>query len=101
MTVRCDPTEEDVCIRFEIEDGFLDWNNRGFNVFFHNGKATVTDREPEYVVGMTINTLSTLLLGYMTANQLYKLERIDGTPEAIQILDEVVIHEIPYISDFI
>ena len=37
----------------------------------------------------------------MTANQLYKLERIDGTPEAIQILDEVVIHEIPYISDFI
>ena len=101
MRYRCDPTEEDVCFRFEIEDNFLDWNNRGFNVFFHGGKATVTDREPRYTVRMNINTLSTLLLGYMTANQLYKLERIEGSPDAIQILDEVVIHQIPYISDFI
>lgn len=98
---RCDPTEEDVCIRFEIEDSFLDWNNVGCNVFFHKGVAEVTDMEPEYTVRMNINTLSTLLLGYMTANQLYRLERIDATPEAVTILDEVIIHEIPYISDFI
>ena len=101
MRYRCDPTEEDVCFRFEIEDDFLDWNNRGFNVYFHDGKATVTDREPKYTVRMSIGTLSTLLLGYMTAIQLFRLERIEGTPEAVQILDEVVIHQIPYISDFI
>ena len=101
MRYRCDPTEEDVCFRFEIEDDFLDWNNRGFNVYFHDGKATVTDREPRYTVRMSIGTLSTLLLGYMTAIQLFRLERIEGTPEAVQILDEVVIHQIPYISDFI
>ena len=50
---------------------------------------------------MATDTLSTLLLGYMTANQLHRLEMIQGSPEAVQILDEVVIHQIPYISDFI
>lgn len=101
MRYRCDPTEADVCIRFEVEDTFLDWNNRGFNVFFRNGRATVTDREPDYTVKLSIGTLTTIMLGYMTATQLYKLERIQGPPEAIVAIDEVVLHETPYISDFI
>lgn len=28
----------------------------------------ITDREPTYTVGITIDTLTTLLLGYITAN---------------------------------
>lgn len=101
MRCRCDPTEEDVCFRFEVEDPFLEWNDRGINVFFHAGRTSVTERPADHVLRMSIGTLSTLMLGYMTAGQLYRLERIAGTPEAIQALDEVVIHEIPYISDFI
>ena len=99
---RCDPTEADVCFRFEISDPFLEWNNGTFDVLFHAGRAkVVTDVEPKYTVRMSINSLSTLLLGYMPASQLNWLEKLDGSPEAVQILDEVILHEIPYISDYI
>lgn len=101
MRYRCDPLEADVCFRLEISDPFLEWNNRSFNVLFHEGRTIVTDRPADYTLKMSINTLSTLLLGYMPATHLHGLERIEGTPEAIEALDEVIIHEIPYISDFI
>ena len=57
--------------------------------------------EPDFELSMSIGTLSTLLMGYMTATQLHRLERIDGSDEAIEALDEILIHEIPYISDYI
>ena len=50
---------------------------------------------------MSIATLTTLLLGYKTAERLYELERIEGTEEAVEKLDDVIFHKIPYISDYI
>ena len=97
---RIDDAEADVCFSFQIEDPFLDWNNGTFNVLFHGGRAEVTGMDPDYTVSMSIGTLSTLLLGYMDATQLARLERIEGSPEAIEALDEILIHEIPYISDY-
>ena len=98
---RIDDAEADVCFAFQIEDPFLDWNNGTFNVLFHGGRAEVTGMDPDYTVSMSIGTLTTLLLGYMDATQLARLERIEGSPEAIEALDEILIHEIPYISDYI
>ena len=43
----------------------------------------------------------TLLLGYKTAERLYALERIEGKQEAVDRLDDVLYHKIPYISDYI
>ncbi len=97
---RVDDAEADMVFAFEVEDQFLEWNNDTFTVLFHEGMATMTDSEPDYHVKLSISTLSTLLLGYMTATQLYRLERITGTPEAIEMLDEILLHEIPYISDY-
>lgn len=98
---RTDAAEADVCFAFEIRDSFLDWNNGTFTVLFSGGRAEMVDREPDHRVCMSIGTLSTLLMGYMTATQLYRLERIIATPEAIEALDEILIHDIPYISDYI
>lgn len=50
---------------------------------------------------MDIATLTTLLLGYKTAERLYELERISGRKEAVDRLDDVLFHKIPYISDYI
>jgi len=50
---------------------------------------------------MGIGTLSTLLLGYKTAERLFELERIEGREEAVERLDDVLFHKIPYISDYI
>jgi len=98
---RTDDAEADVCIAFEVEDPFLEWNNGTFAVLFHGGRAEVTDMEPDYTVSLSIGTLSTLLMGYMSAAQLERLERLKGSHEAVEALDEILIHEIPYISDYI
>ena len=62
---------------------------------------------PDLLVGklsklkMEIGTLTTLLLGYKTAERLYALERIERKQEAVDRLDDVLYHKIPYISDYI
>ena len=68
---------------------------------FENGECTQTREPPEHHLKMGIGTLSTLLLGYKTAERLYELERIEGREEAVERLDDVLFHKIPYISDYI
>lgn len=97
----CDPAGRDVTFSMEIEDPFLEWNNRTFNIRFNGGRCELTDRAPDHRVRMTIGTLTTLLLGYKTAAQLYRLERIQADRVAIEDLDEAIFHEMPYISDYI
>ena len=52
-------------------------------------------------VHMSIGTLSTLLTGYKTAAELAWREKIEGDAAALQCLDRVLLHEVPYISDYI
>jgi predicted acetyltransferase len=97
----CDPAEKDTIISFDISDSFLEWNNRTFNIYFHAGRCTITNSPAEYHVAMSIATLTTLLIGYKNAAQLRKLERITGDNASIAKLDDVLLHEQPYISDYI
>ena len=86
---------------FDLDDELLDWNNQTFHVTFRDGKCQLTEESADHQVMMTINSLSTLLLGYKTAIQLHRLERINGSVEAINQLDDILYHEAPYISDYI
>lgn len=97
----CDPDGGELCIELEIEDTLLPWNDRTFRVRFADGSCTLTDAPAEYHLKMGIGTLSTLLLGYKTAERLFELERIEGREEAVERLDDVLFHKIPYISDYI
>ena len=97
----CDPDGGTLYIELEIEDHLLLWNNRSFRLCFSDGKCVLTDEPAEYKLKMEIGTLTTLLLGYKTAERLYALERIDGKQEAVDRLDDVLFHKIPYISDYI
>lgn len=97
----CDPDGGELCIDLEIEDTLLPWNNRTFTVRFADGHCKVVNAPAEYKLKMGIGTLSTLLLGYKTADRLYDLERIEGREEAAERLDDVLFHKIPYISDYI
>ena len=65
------------------------------------GTFTFTPAPASYRLKMEIGTLTTLLLGYKTAERLYALERIEGKQEAVDRLDDVLFHKIPYISDYI
>ena len=97
----CDPDGGTLYMELEIEDKLLPWNNRSFRLCFSEGACHLTREEPEYKLSMEIGTLTTLLLGYKTAERLYALERIEGKPEAVDRLDDVLFHKIPYISDYI
>lgn len=97
----CDPDEKDTTITFKISDELLPWNERTLTVRFHAGRCTVMDEPGEYRVKMSIATLTTLLLGYKTAAKLHRMGRIAGNAQAIDRLDDVLLHESPYISDYI
>ena len=97
----CDPDGGILLIELDISDKLLSWNNRNFQVCFEDGHCHLTDKPAEYKLKMDIATLTTLLLGYKTAERLYELERISGRKEAVDRLDDVLFHKIPYISDYI
>ena len=97
----CDPDGGELCIELEIEDPLLPWNDRTFRIRFADGGCKLTNAPAEYHLKMGIGTLSTLLLGYKTAERLFELERIEGREEAVERLDDVLFHKIPYISDYI
>ena len=97
----CDPDEPEAIFCFEVEDGLLPWNNGKFTVKFEHGICTLTDEEPEYDMKLSIATLTTLLLGYKTAEKLYGMNRIVAEPAAVEILDDILLHQIPYVSDYI
>ena len=97
----CDPDGGTLYIELEIEDHLLSWNNRSFRLCFSDGTCMLTDEPAEYKLKMEIGTLTTLLLVYKTAERLYALERIEGKQEAVDRLDDVLFHKIPYISDYI
>ncbi len=61
----------------------------------------LTDTPAKLHLKMNIGTLTTLLMGYKTAERLYELERIEGDEETIERLDDVLFHKIPYISDYL
>lgn len=98
---RCNSSIQETCISFEVEDGILDWNNRTFHILFKDGRCVLTEQEGKYRVKLSIGTLTTLLLGYKTAARLSWLERIEGEAAAIECLDTVIMHQKPYISDYI
>ena len=97
----CDPDEPEAIFCFEVEDWLLPWNNGKFTVKFEHGICTLTDEEPEYDMKLSIATLTTLLLGYKTAEKLYGMNRIVAEPAAVEILDDILLHQIPYVSDYI
>lgn len=97
----CAPNADSVCMAFEIEDDFLPWNNRTITIRFDKGNTFVTDEAAPYHVKMSVATLTTLMLGYKTAAKLHRMGRITAGEKAVHLLDDVLLHEAPYISDYI
>ena len=52
-------------------------------------------------IRLSIATLTTLLMGYKSAAKLYRMGRIAAEERHIARLDDALLHEAPYISDYI
>lgn len=114
-------------IALEVCDPFLQENNATYVVEFCEGRTVVAEtyREPSAGNGaadgqehpdaaliqahlkgigrlsMSIGTLTCLLMGYKSARQLFERERIQGDAAVVEALDGAILHECPYISDYI
>ena len=98
---QCDPAGGKARVSFEVEDRFLEWNNRTFTVDFRNGACRLVNARAEHTVRLSVATLTTLLLGYKTAAKLERLGRLQADEETVQLIDDLLFGEIPYISDYI
>ncbi len=88
-------------VTLSISDPFLEWNDRTFTVSFRDGKGTLSNEAADRRASMSIGTLTTLLLGYKRASELAKLDRISADETTLRLLDNALIAEKPYISDYI
>ena len=98
---KSDPDGPGGVFAFEVSDELLPWNNGTFTIAFRDGKSSISGETPKYHLKMSIGTLTTLLMGYKTAEYLWNMGKIEGTAEAVGRLDDVLLHEIPYVSDYI
>ena len=66
-----------------------------------NGACRLVSARAEHTVRLSVATLTTLLLGYKTAAKLERLGRLQADEETVQLIDDLLFGEIPYISDYI
>lgn len=91
----CDP------FHFEIIDPVAPWNERIFGVEWDkNEDVIITDQPIGECVKMDIGTLTTLMMGYKTVNDLARLGRIEASRRAQRSLARIVVVDRVYFSDY-
>ncbi|RHW39535.1 GNAT family N-acetyltransferase [Lysinibacillus yapensis] len=96
--------EPDFHIRFQVSDRLIEWNNGIYDIKSENGKTTIimideNDRE-DLTVGMSVQTLATMLLGYKRPKYLEKIERIKGNGDVIVVLEDILPVGVPAFIDY-
>lgn len=95
---------QDVPVRLtlKVNDPFLEWNNQTFLIDIATdgtAKASVCEAKPDFE--LSIGSLTTMLMGYKSAQCLAKLERITANSDKLEILNKIIRKGKAYISDYI
>ncbi|KOO50621.1 GNAT family N-acetyltransferase [Priestia koreensis] len=90
-----------------IYDEYATWNNGsylvkegGIEVFNKTSTHTSCSHPPKKGIRLSINELSSILLGYQTPQQLYKIGKIEGNQEDVKRLEEALPELSTYFMDF-
>lgn len=89
-----------------IKDQHAEWNDGLWELTVHDdGSARIRRLELKHSSSLTqlscdIQTLSTLLMGYMRASYLYKIGRLHGDGETAQLLEAIVPQRTTFLSDY-
>ncbi|ARK31568.1 GNAT family N-acetyltransferase [Halalkalibacter krulwichiae] len=87
-------------ILIKVTDEYAPWNNQVFEVKPNTINIIPYPNTEEKLISLSINTLTTLLLGYQKASELKELERISGDELALEQLDQLIPKKVPYFYDF-
>lgn len=96
-------TDERLKLHFRVSDPIAAWNNGIFRVSWKNGKNVcqrLEDCAPEKCVGLSIQTLTTMLMGYKRPTYLYNNDRIEVDYNLLKTLETLIPSEKPYFSDY-
>lgn len=90
---------------FIVEDTILEWNNKAFVLEFagNNVNLKVLDSKQcgtRYYATLSIQTLTTMLLGYKRPSYLRAIERLDADEASIDILEDIIPEGKAYFSDY-
>jgi predicted acetyltransferase len=95
-----------VSLSIHIHDPYALWNDGLWELTVAaDGSATISRMEADQHTALMplscdIQTLSTLLMGYMRANYLYEIGRLQGDRDAAQLLEAIVPESTTFLSDF-
>lgn len=87
--------------KFVLTDPIMECNQGTFILRIDDkGSATVTRTNEKVVDTIDIQTMTTMLMGYKRPSYLKKIGRIDAVDEIIDMLEDSIPQEVPYISDY-
>ncbi|MHA7962505.1 GNAT family N-acetyltransferase [Paenibacillus sp. CAU 1782] len=86
---------------FKLEDPLLSWNQGTFTLQIHpDGKGEVSPSTEETDSSISIQTMTTMLLGYKRPDYLHKIGRITCGPDIVDMLEDAIEQQTPYFSDY-
>ena len=94
---------EDFKLHFRVHDEMAPWNDGDYMVSWHAGKTIceqVDDNQSINVVELSINTLTTMLMGYKRPSYLYEHEKIRTEYYMLTWLERIIPVEKAYFSDY-
>lgn len=95
------PDETDRSWKFTMTDPIMDCNRGNFQLnISKDGKATATKIQQQCTDKISIQTMTTMLMGYKRPGYLAKIGRIIATEEVIDMLEDAIEQQSPYISDY-
>ena len=91
----------EIHMTFKVEDPILEWNQGIFTLQVSavgEGKFLPSEGEPD--ISITIQTLTTMLLGYKRPSYLAAIGRLSCNEQTLEILENLIERETPYFSDY-
>lgn len=94
------PQPTEFAVDFIVEDCLLDWNTGRFSYrFTPEGKILPADSPSPHTVTLSIGTLTSMMMGYITPEELATMERMVASPQSIAQLSLRLKNQKPYISE--
>lgn len=95
---------KDFNIRLAITDTVAMWNHGTFEIISKSGEITVNKLSDELLTeatNVTIQTLVTMMLGYLRPQYLYSIERIVTQDEqCVELLEQLIPNHVPSFIDY-
>ena len=95
------PENEEREWTFILDDPLLSWNQGTFTIrIAKDGQAHITRSTDETDSRLSIQTLTTMLMGYKSPKYLRKIGRLVCSDETMDMLEDAIEQETPYFSDY-